>query len=176
MSTARDSLVETALLRAVVVFPVSPDLSRVLLGVKGFKIGKGLWNGYGGGIESGETPVEAAVREVAEESQGVQLEVAHLSEVGSVHFHNSKSTGAEFTCRMHVFLARRWKGEFRETTEMLSPTWFRTTDLPLDRMLLADRDWLPLVLQGNHVTAEAWYGPFQQTLLRPTETRVRRSS
>lgn len=143
---------------------------QVLLSMKADNIGKGRWNGYGGGIEGGETLRQCIVRELGEEAEVVPVE-GFIEKVAIVDFHNTKSDGKKFVCRVHVYLAKKWLGEPRETKEMLTPTWFDVNNLPIDRMMPADRVWLPQILGGKKIMAEAHYGPFQKTLLREVVKR-----
>ncbi|MDO8582684.1 MAG: NUDIX domain-containing protein [bacterium] len=59
---------------------------RVFLARKKKKIGAGLWNGYGGMVESGESIAEAAVREAKEEAR-VEIALTALDKRGFVNFH-----------------------------------------------------------------------------------------
>jgi acetyl-CoA carboxylase carboxyl transferase subunit beta len=56
---------------------VRDEAGRVLLVRRGHEPSAGRWSVPGGRIEAGETPAEAAVREVAEET-GLQVEVGSL--------------------------------------------------------------------------------------------------
>lgn len=132
----------------------------VLLGFKTSGIGRGFWNGYGGGIKKGETEIRAAVRELKEE---VGITAAHLAKVAIADFHNTKSDGKTFTCRVHIYLVKEWSGEPSQTKEMLIPTWFNVDRLP--EMIPADKVWLPYILKGEKIMIEASLGPFQKTLL-----------
>ncbi|MDP3947279.1 MAG: NUDIX domain-containing protein [bacterium] len=153
---------EKVLLEAVLCFPVRAN--SVLLARKTKKIGVGCWNGYGGGLESGEVSEAAAVRELAEES-GLHASVQDIHKVAIIDFHNTKSDGGMFTCKCHVFLVTRWDGEPRATDEMASPTWFDIDNLPYGEMMPADRIWLPPALRGTKIIASAHYGPWQRALL-----------
>lgn len=157
---------EKVLLAGTLVFLVRGD--EVLLPVKAKKIGAGCRNGYGGGIEAGESIEEAALRELHEESR-VRGDPAALKKVAVIDFHNTKSDGGEFTCRGHVYLLSAWEGEPCETDEMLDPQWYSRAALPLAELMPADPHWLPRVLAGEHIYGQAWYGPRQQELLRPVE-------
>lgn len=159
---------EKVLLQATLCFPVGNG--RVLLAKKMKKIGAGFWNGYGGGIEGNETPLEAAVRELREEC-GLVAHPEHMKKVAVVNFTNTKSDGNKFVCQVHVFLARSWTGEPNPTDEMQSPTWFDLNELPLEEMMAADRMWLPTALRGQMIVASASYGPFQKELLGPVSVK-----
>ncbi len=155
---------EKVLLQAVLCYLI--DGEKVLLAFKTAKIGKDRWNGYGGGIEEGETPRVAAVRELEEESGLVALP-EDLLKVAIVDFHNTTTEGKNFICRVHVYTTSRWSGVLKEDKTMIRPTWFEKDNLPLEKMMPADRFWLPLILSGKKIKAEAHYGPFQKELLQP---------
>ncbi|MDP3004255.1 MAG: 8-oxo-dGTP diphosphatase [Candidatus Azambacteria bacterium] len=157
---------EKMLLNATLCFLVKDN--KVLLGFKTEKIGKDCWNGYGGGINDGETPKQAALRELKEEADIVTLPES-LEKAAVVDFHNTKSDGSTFVCRVHVYLVSQWTGNPRVSDEMINPTWFSIERLPLDKMMPADRDWLPVVLSGKKIIATTKLGPFQKTLLGPVK-------
>jgi len=157
--------IEKVLKEAVVVFPVRDN--KVLLAIKTRYIGEGCWNGYGGGVEKGETVLQSAARECKEES-GLKLSLDSLEKVANIDCYNTKVSGEKFVCKLHVFLLRSWEGEPIETEEMITPTWFNFKNLPLDKMMFADRLWIPQVLNGKKIIGEVHYGPFQKTLLKPS--------
>lgn len=143
-------------MEATLCFPMRNG--EVLLAMKLKGIGAGYWNGFGGGIESGEAPEDAAIRELEEEC-GLIASRAALKKAGVVDFHNPRSDGTSFTCRVYVYLLDEWEGVPRESDEMKTPTWFPFEKLPQDKMLKADAAWLPPVLAGREINAEVWYGP-----------------
>lgn len=155
---------EKTLIDAVLVLLIKDG--QVLLAKKKQKIGMGKLNGYGGGIEPGESPRQAAVRELGEESGGVMVEAEDLILAAIVDFLNHKTDGAAFTCRMRVYTAAEWRGIPRETEEMGKPQWFDFNAIPFGELLPADADWLPKVLSREGLF-EAWYEytPFQQSLI-----------
>jgi 8-oxo-dGTP diphosphatase len=159
---------EKVLLNATLCYLIRDN--KVLLALKTKKIGKGCYNGYGGGIEFRENPREAAVRELREESKGVKAKPKDLSKVAVIDFHNATAEGKTFICRVHVFFLYEWEGEPSETDEMAMPTWFDFNNLP-DNLMLADKTWLPLVLEGKRIQAKASYGPFQRTLIGDVEVK-----
>ncbi|HAQ02439.1 TPA: hypothetical protein DEP30_01980 [Candidatus Nomurabacteria bacterium] len=156
---------EKVLFVATVCLPVKEG--KVLLGMKTRKIGMGCWNGYGGGVEDGETILESAIRELEEES-GLKAKIENLEKVAIVDFHNEKSDGSMFVSRVHFFLVKDWKGEPKETEDgaMITPTFFNFTDLPYDKMMPADREFFPYILSGKKVLVESHYTPFQKELKR----------
>ena len=156
---------EKVLFVATVCLPVKEG--KVLLGMKTRKIGMGCWNGYGGGVEDGETIPQSALRELEEES-GLKAKIENLEKVAIVDFHNEKSDGSMFVSRVHFFLVKDWKGEPKETEDgaMITPTFFNFTDLPYDKMMPADREFFPYILSGKKVLVESHYTPFQKELKR----------
>ena len=138
---------------------------QVLLAMKTKKIGKGCWNGYGGGIEDGETPEDSLVREFAEEAK-VTIAPESIVKVAVIDFHNTKTDGTIFVCKVHIYFVNQWEGKPQATDTMVTPTWFSKDRLPLDKMMPADKEWLPVVLSGQKILAEAHYTPFQQSLLK----------
>ena len=48
---------------------------------------------------------------------------------------------------------------------MITPTWFDFNKLPLDKMMPSDRVWLPIILSGKKIIAQAHLSPFQKELL-----------
>ncbi len=161
---------EKILLNASLVFPVRGE-DEILMAMKAHKIGAGFWNGYGGGPEPEDSDIRAtAIRELFEESALKALS-QDLRKVAVVDFHNTKSDGTIFRCRVHVFLVSTFSGLPQESKEMLTPTWFKNHEIQWDDLMLADRFWLPPVLEGKKIIAAAFYGPKQQTLLGPVEIR-----
>ncbi len=163
---------EKILKDAVLVFPVEADY--VLLGRKLQKIGKGKYNGWGGGIEPGEMPIDAAIREPKEETEtptnpGVRIHRAHLEKVAEMSFYNTTEEGITFVCKVHVYLAHKYDGHFAATKEMGEGERFVKGNLPLDELMPADRYWLPRVLAGEKIIGRAWYTPHQAALIGEVE-------
>ncbi len=155
---------EKILFNATLCFLVKDD--KVLLALKTEKIGKGCWNGYGGGIEARETPEESVLRELQEEAK-VKALPENLEKVATILFHNTVSNGTVSMCKVHVYLVHQWQGEPQATETMIKPTWYEKENLPLEEMMPADRHWLPIILGGRKITAEFHYSPFQKELLKP---------
>ncbi|MFZ2154100.1 MAG: NUDIX domain-containing protein [Candidatus Moraniibacteriota bacterium] len=160
---------EKVLFNASLGFLLRED--KILLAKKAKKIGAGRLNGYGGGIDGDETPQESMVRELKEEA-GVITSESSLEKVSIIDFHNTKSDGQTFVCRVHIFFINEWIGEPKESEEMLNPTWFDIKNLPFDEMMPNDKDWLPQALAGKKIIAKAYLGPFQKESLANMEIEV----
>lgn len=124
---------------AVLCYLFSKD--RVLLIDKKTGLGKGLVNAPGGHVEEDETTAEAAMREITEETGVTVSSVEHR---GVLEFQFTDG----LAMRGHVFFAREYTGEPRETDEAV-PFWCPVSELPYDRMWEDDRLWLPLALEGK---------------------------
>lgn len=134
---------------------------QVLLGRKKTGLGAGKTVGLGGHVEPGESPVQAAAREVKEES-GIHVAPEALVEAAYVTFW--------FPLRRHwnmdvwIYTSADWSGEAAETEEIM-PRWFPVTGLPLDRMWDDARYWLPRVLAGERIRAVFTYADDCETVV-----------
>ena len=104
-------------------------------------LGAGKINGPGGRIEPGETPEEAAVREIQEELRVTPVEVQPSGEL-FFQFLDGLSL------HVHVFRAAGCQGEAQETDEAV-PLWVKTNAVPYERMWQDDIYWLPLMISGT---------------------------
>ncbi len=161
---------EKVLLSATVVFLVDEFRKLVWLSKKTAKIGKGCWNGYGGGIKPGENLNVAALRELREESGVVTLK-NFLWKVAEMDFYNIKTDRSVFVCKVHCFFVDWWIGDPQSKPDenMVDPTIFHFDNLPFDQMMPADKDFLPYVFAKRKVRGRAFLGPFQKEKLAPTE-------
>ncbi|KAI0053122.1 hypothetical protein FA95DRAFT_1552608 [Auriscalpium vulgare] len=137
------------------VDPTTPG--KILLGYKKRGFGAHLYNGFGGKVEPGETPAQAAARELKEEC-GVEAPLQHC---GSLLF--VSQSGPEWAFQIEVYRADEYTGALIETDEM-RPQWFSTTPastdapapadqgeeellpIPYDTMWPDDVYWIPLLL------------------------------
>jgi 8-oxo-dGTP pyrophosphatase MutT (NUDIX family) len=122
---------------------------EILLAMKKRGFGAGKWNGLGGKILSGETPDQAAIRELEEEAD-VTGKTVNLEKAALLKF---RSANPEYNWDVHVFFLSIWAGTIAETEEM-RPQWFALDDIPYDSMWIDDRHWLPEVLDGRKIEAE----------------------
>ncbi|GJJ10750.1 hypothetical protein Clacol_004978 [Clathrus columnatus] len=89
---------------------------KILLGYKKRGFGMGLYNGFGGKVESGETVSEAALRELKEES-GISANIVHC---GTLLFFAKGESCAHL---VEVFRATSFAGDPTESEEM-RPDWY----------------------------------------------------
>ncbi|KAF8588165.1 hypothetical protein K439DRAFT_686380 [Ramaria rubella] len=135
------------------VFIWNEKTGKMLLGYKKRGFGMGLYNGFGGKVEPGETPAEGAVRELKEEA-GVDAE---LTPCGTLLFY---SEGYAYAHHIELFSAETFHGDPVECDEM-RPEWFSLPSeycsislasdvtlppIPFDQMWPDDRLWIPLML------------------------------
>ncbi len=125
--------------RATLLFVIRDG--QILLIHKKRGLGAGNINGPGGRLEPGETPRQAAIREVQEElcitPQAVQFR-------GELKF--QFVDGLSIHCS--VFTAPRFSGTPTETDEAI-PLWVPLDAIPYDQMWADDRIWIPLMLQQH---------------------------
>ena len=117
---------------------------KVLLIHKLTGLGKGKINGPGGRLEAGETPLQAAVREVEEE-----LLVTPIAPEARGRLRFQFTGGYSLEC--FVFSSTEYTGVPTETHEA-RPEWFAQVALPLERMWADDKYWLPQMVDGA-----AWF-------------------
>jgi ADP-ribose pyrophosphatase YjhB (NUDIX family) len=116
----------------VLIHDAAPP-GRLLLGRKKRGVGEGLWNGFGGKVERGETVAAAAARELREEA----FLDAPLDRRGVLTF---EFDDQDVPWEVHVFYASAWSGVPTESDEM-APAWFDAASLPFGQMWADDRVW-----------------------------------
>jgi 8-oxo-dGTP diphosphatase len=135
--------------------------TQVLLGRKKHGLGRGYFVGLGGKLEAGESAVEAAVREVHEES-GVIVRADDLEARGLLTylFPHREAWSQESS----VFVARAFTGEPAASDE-LDPEWFPLEAVPLAEMWDDAKRWLPGVLAGGRVRRTFVFGEDLSTVV-----------
>lgn len=133
---------------------------RVLLQLKTEgRWGGGWWNGPGGKLIEGETPTQAAVREVREETG---LTVSDLYEHGWLDFRFGGET--QPSLRVHVFSTVRHEGKLQANEEG-HLEWIEEAALPYAQMWPDDVVWLPRMLAGHRFTGTFHLTADYKTLL-----------
>lgn len=117
---------------------------EVLLIHKKKGLGAGKFNGPGGRIEAGETPLQAAIREVQEE---IRVTPEGVRSAGELMFQFADG----HSIHGYVFTATGVDGVPQETDEAV-PHWFPVVAIPYHAMWADDRIWMPLLLEGRWFT------------------------
>ncbi|KAK8847621.1 hypothetical protein IAR55_005480 [Kwoniella newhampshirensis] len=119
------------------IFVVDVDHTKVLLGMKRRGMGVGLYNGFGGKRDPGETMLQCAARELYEES-GISANEDALYHKGTLYTSRPLKGGAKGMrkqmIKISVFACFSWTGVPIETEEM-TPQWFDIDKLPTQRMV-----------------------------------------
>ena len=116
--------------------------SKILLGMKKVRFGKGRYNGFGGRVEENETLIESAIRETKEESGITMINPIRRGEI-LFHFQSEESDH-----QVHFFQTTLYRGKPIESEEM-RPKWFSINKIPYEEMWPDDKYWLPLLLNGK---------------------------
>lgn len=137
--------------QVVLCLPVLRGLTgnQVLLGLKQRGFGKGRVVAPGGKIEPGESPAEAAVRELHEET-ALDANIATLEAVARVFFRFPDAPLADMDCT--VFITRDFAGMAAASDE-LAPAWYPVGHLPLAKMWDDSALWLGKILAGERFDA-----------------------
>lgn len=103
-------------------------------------INKGKWIGVGGHLEKEETPIDALIREVKEETN---LDVIKYKYHGLVYFVNG-----DYIEKMHIFTVSEIKGELKECDEG-TLAYIPKKDLLSLNMWEGDKIFLELIVTNS---------------------------
>ncbi|MFC1600580.1 8-oxo-dGTP diphosphatase [Patescibacteria group bacterium] len=123
---------------------------EVCLGKRKTNYARGLWNAPGGKVKAKEDILDSAIREV-EEEVGLNIEREELVKKGEITYYEPAGNWL-----VHAFICKKWKGEIKETDEML-PLWFSLNELPSNDMWENDQLWWPKVLCGKKIKGKIWH-------------------
>jgi len=115
--------------------------NHILLIHKKRGLGAGKINGPGGRVDAGESPRDAAVREVQEE---LRIRPLNVRPAGRLRFQFRDG----YALLAHVFRADDHEGTPVETAEA-TPMWYPVDALPFPRMWADDPLWMPHLLAGR---------------------------
>ncbi len=114
---------------------------RILLIHKKKGLGAGKINGPGGRVDPGESPQQAAIREVEEE---LGIHPLGVTAAGRLRFQFLDG----YRLLGYVFRATGYRGMPTETDEAV-PLWYPVDSLPYSRMWADDPLWMPHLLAGR---------------------------
>jgi 8-oxo-dGTP diphosphatase / 2-hydroxy-dATP diphosphatase len=120
--------------------------SKILLGFKNpeKKFG-GRWNGFGGGLEEGQSLEECAITETYDETG---ITPKNLKRLGKILFHFSTD---EQDHEVHFLQADDYEGILDTSKDFIEYREFSPDELEIiyDKMMPADRYWLPYFIEGK---------------------------
>ena len=131
--------------KATLVFLITD--THILLAPKLKKVGAGKLNGYGGRVQQGESVLQAAVRELREEST-VEAQAQDLHYVAHITAHETDKE----TWEIDVFLLRQWQGVAKATAEMGEPAWYPLKGIHRLNLNVADEEWMNTMIRGKRQT------------------------
>jgi 8-oxo-dGTP diphosphatase len=124
---------------------------EVLLQNKARGFGQGKWNGPGGKVDPGETPEEAIIREVEEETG---IKINKLIKRGEHEFifpHDLSINNYTY-----IYISDNFEGEPENKGEG-ELRWYALDDIPLEKMWDDDRYWLKDALNGRQVDMRFYF-------------------
>lgn len=137
---------------------------EILLGRKKKKIGKGLWNGYGGLEETTDDAIEdTAVRETQEEI-GVSIPKGALRKIAVITYLNQAEGTRLHSVEVHFYTTHEWSGTPKGGDEIDSLTWFPIDALPINEMMPSDGMWLGKALNGEYIEGSVSHGPQKEVI------------
>lgn len=110
--------------------------NKVLLALINYSEDKVLWNGIGGFVNEGESPKDALVREVSEETF-IQI---HKDDIYQV-----KELDGEII--LMIYKIDKWSGEIKsKDPSIIDLKWFTFDEIPFSKMHDGNEDWFPELL------------------------------
>lgn len=108
----------------------------------------GKWIGVGGHIEYGESPDEAIIREVKEETN---LNLLDYKLRGIIYFYNDNYNEV-----MHLYTSNKFSGELKESDEG-TLKWIKSSDILNLNLWEGDRAFWPLIFDSEEYFEMALY-------------------
>lgn len=127
--------------------------NKILLAMKKRRFGEGKWNGYGGKLDEGESPIDGIVREIKEEGN-LDVPKDAFREMGYIDFYFDDKT--EWNQKVMIYRVDDFAGEPEETEEML-PKFFDISEIPWKDMWKGDDQWIPLIIENKKIKGEVHF-------------------
>ncbi|MBI2112399.1 8-oxo-dGTP diphosphatase [Candidatus Woesearchaeota archaeon] len=132
--------------------------NKILLGLKKRGFGEGKYNGFGGKVMNGESIIDAAIRELQEESGLIGM---RLENVGELSFHFPHKS--DWNQIVYLFVVHEYSGRLEESEEM-KPVWFSLNNIPFEKMWDDDQYWLPAILEGKKIQGKFTFKEDNKTI------------
>lgn len=152
-----------------IIFPLRGDM--VGLAIKTRKIGVGLYNGYGGKVESDQSMLESCVEEFDQEA-GIRLQEKDFEKVGIMDFYKHYDNNSADLLRCEIFVVRNLEPELKETEEMANPTWFPISKIPFEKMIIGDDLWIGRILSGEKLLGEIHFNQDMTKIIEPAKIQT----
>lgn len=113
------------------------DQDKVLLALIEYAQGNRKWTGIGGIVEENETPDEAVVREINEETF-IKVDKENLT----------KFKELDLDIHLIIYKTKKWSGELKiKDPSIKELKWFKANEIPYDQMYEDNDKWLPELLK-----------------------------
>lgn len=122
---------------ATVCFIVEDN--KILLALIEYSSNIRKWNGIGGFVEKNESPEQAVVREIEEETF-IKVNKEDLKRVGEL----------DLDVNLIVFRTSRWSGELKIKDPSLKELkWFEFDEIPYNQMIEGNSTWIPEIILSS---------------------------
>lgn len=153
-------------MKATVVYPIKGY--KITLGIKQRKIGAGLYNGWGGKVEEGETIRQNICNEFEQETKGAKLYPEKIHPVALVHFFFADNDTDIPDFDVTFYIADEFVGIIQDTDEMKSAKPFSFDMVPYEKMLPADKEIISKILNGETFFGRVYFNEDKTALRKPS--------
>lgn len=113
------------------------DQDKVLLALIEYAQGNRKWTGIGGIVEENETPDEAVIRGINEETF-IKVDKENLT----------KFKELDLDIHLIIYKTKKWSGELKiKDPSIKELKWFKANEIPYDQMYEDNDKWLPELLK-----------------------------
>lgn len=116
------------------------------------RIGVGLWVPPGGATEcSDKSQKHAAQRELRQET-GLVFPLKSFQKVGILRGYINSTDVPTWIVHIYIVDASKTEQVFVPNEEYFEMRWFHLSQLPFEKMLQGDREWLPKIVKGQKLS------------------------